>query len=59
MHAVQLLDKGDFGKMTSLNGEHIKAIPLAEATRKKKLVSLESDLIKLADLMTKVIYQSK
>lgn len=59
MHACQLIDKKDYGKMLILKGENIEAIPLLEATKEKKLVSLTSDLVKLADLMTHVKYQSK
>ncbi|MHA2362982.1 MAG: 6-phosphofructokinase [Candidatus Hodarchaeales archaeon] len=59
IHAIELINKGDFGKMTSLDGESIKGVPLIQATNRKKLVPLQSDFFKLAELMTRIIHQSK
>lgn len=58
MHTMDLIEKGQFGKIVSLAGEEIKAVPLSEGS-KKKLVDPNSDLIKLRNLIIKVRYKSK
>ncbi|MHA1228558.1 MAG: 6-phosphofructokinase [Candidatus Hodarchaeales archaeon] len=55
VHAVKLVNKGDFGKMTCLCGETIDSVPLSEGA-KKKLIPPHSDLIELCDLITQVKY---
>ncbi len=56
--AMKQVIKEDFGKMVSLQGNKIIAIPLAEGAR-KKFIEESSDLIELRDLMVKVRYLSK
>ncbi|MHA1971756.1 MAG: 6-phosphofructokinase [Candidatus Hodarchaeales archaeon] len=55
VHAVNLVDTGEFGKMVCLCGENINSVPLSEGA-KKKLVPAHSDLIELCDLITQVKY---
>ncbi|MHA1990526.1 MAG: 6-phosphofructokinase [Candidatus Hodarchaeales archaeon] len=58
MHAAQLVDKGEFGKMVTINGDMIKAIDLTEGTQ-KKLIENNSDVIELMNLITSVKFLSK
>ena len=53
----QVLDE-NFGKMVSLQGDTIQAVPLAAAAE-KKYIEKDSDLMELRDLMIKVRYLSK
>jgi len=46
--AVRLVAEGRFGEMVSLRGEHIEAVPLADAVSQLKTVPLDSDLIRTA-----------
>lgn len=46
--AVELIEKGDFGKMVSLRGDAITAVSLEEAVGKLKTVPLDSELIRFA-----------
>ncbi|MFX1238357.1 MAG: 6-phosphofructokinase [Promethearchaeota archaeon] len=56
--AMKLVIAEDFGKMVSLQGNKIVAIPLADGARKKH-IEKESDLIELRDLMINIRYLSK
>ncbi|MFX0065622.1 MAG: 6-phosphofructokinase [Candidatus Hermodarchaeota archaeon] len=58
MHAANLINQGDFGKMVCLRGEHIKSVPLTEGA-KKKVIPKDSDMFKLIELMTRVKLQTK
>jgi 6-phosphofructokinase 1 len=53
VRAVKLATNGDFGKMVRLEGTDITSVPLIEGS-KKKLVPLESDMLEIADLISKV-----
>lgn len=57
-HAAQLVLEDRFGLMVCLRGEKIEAVPLSEGA-KKKTIPLNSDLIELCDLITKVKYESR
>ncbi|MFX1256124.1 MAG: 6-phosphofructokinase [Promethearchaeota archaeon] len=58
MHAANLVNKGDFGKMVCLQGEYIKSVALTEGA-KKKVIPMDSDMFKLIELMTKIKLQAK
>ena len=53
LRACDLVLKEDFGKMVSLKGEYIEAIPLSEGA-KKKLIAKDTDWIELMHLMSLV-----
>lgn len=44
-HATELIAKGKFGRMVSIQGDKIKSIPLEEVAGKLKLVDASHDLI--------------
>jgi 6-phosphofructokinase 1 len=46
--AVRLVAEGDFGKMVALTDHGIRAVPLAEATRRMRRVPLDSDVLQTA-----------
>jgi 6-phosphofructokinase 1 len=56
--AMKLVSKEDFGKMVSLRGNDIKAVPLKEGVA-KKYVEKDSDIIELRNLMVKIRYKSR
>lgn len=58
LKAMKCVIEEDFGKMVSLQGNKIVAIPLADGA-KKKFIEKDSDLIELRDLMVKIRYLSK
>ncbi len=58
MHAMDLVDNGDFGNMVSLRSGEIEAVPLTKGS-KKKLVDPNSDLVRLKDLIINVRYKSR
>lgn len=49
--AVQLITKGDFGKMVSLRTPEIIAVPLEEAIGRQKKVALDSSYIRTARMV--------
>ncbi|MHA1976844.1 MAG: 6-phosphofructokinase [Candidatus Hodarchaeales archaeon] len=53
VQAVKLVIDNNFGRMASLNGTKVGSVSLSEGT-KKKLVPETSDLLEVADLITKV-----
>ncbi|TXT62141.1 MAG: Pyrophosphate--fructose 6-phosphate 1-phosphotransferase [Promethearchaeota archaeon] len=58
LHAMKLVIDNEFGKMVSLRGEEIKALPLAEGA-KKKYVAPDGDIVELRNLMVKIRYKSR
>ncbi len=46
--AVDVIARGDFGKMVTLRGSHIGAVPIAEACRGVRLVDPEGELVHTA-----------
>jgi len=56
--AMKLVINGDYGKMVSLRGNEIKAVPLKDGVE-KKYVEKESDIIELRNLMVKTRYKSR
>ncbi|TFF95805.1 MAG: ATP-dependent 6-phosphofructokinase [Promethearchaeota archaeon] len=50
--------KGDFGKMVSLKGNKIKAVPLSDGVQ-KDYVSAEGDIVELRNLMVKIRYKAR
>jgi 6-phosphofructokinase 1 len=58
MHAAQLVDKEEFGKMVTINGDKIEAINLTEGTQ-KKLIKSNSDVIELMNLITSIKFLSR
>ncbi len=53
VHAVKLAMKNRYGQMVCLNGTEIGSVPLSEGAQ-KKLVPHTSDLLEVANLITKV-----
>ncbi len=53
VQAVKLVIENNFGQMACLNGTEIGSVALTEGAQ-KKLVPLTSDLLEVADLITKV-----
>lgn len=53
LRACELVNANDFGKMVSLKGEYIEAIPLSEGA-KKKIIQKETDWTELMRLMALV-----
>ncbi len=53
VQAIKLILKENYGQMACLNGTEILSVPLSEGAQ-KKLVPKDSDLIEVADLITKV-----
>lgn len=51
--AAKLVINEDYGKMVSLQGDQIKAVNLQEGAR-KKIITSESDLLELGELIMKV-----
>ena len=56
--AMKLVLKEDFGKMVSLQGNHITTFPLDEGV-KKKYITADNDKMELRDLLVKIRYLSK
>ncbi|TFF93046.1 MAG: ATP-dependent 6-phosphofructokinase [Promethearchaeota archaeon] len=56
--AMKQVINEDFGKMVTLRGNKIEAIPLSEGAS-KKYIEKDSDLIELRDLLVKIRYLSK
>jgi 6-phosphofructokinase 1 len=52
VQAVKLAEKNDFGKMVCLDGTSINSVPLIEGS-KKKIISLDSDLLEIAELISR------
>jgi len=48
VEAVEMIDRGEFGKMVSLQGDEISGVSLEDAVGKLKTVPLESELIRIA-----------
>jgi len=48
VHAVELVEKGKFGQMVSLNGKEIGSVPIAKAV--KELKTVDMDLYKIAEI---------
>jgi 6-phosphofructokinase 1 len=46
--AVRLIESGHFGHMAGLNGQTVIPVPLEEATRTRRLVPVDSDIIETA-----------
>lgn len=57
-HAMDYIVKGNFGKMTSLQGTQIVPVDIIKGS-KKKLVDPNSDLIEIRNAMTRVKHKSK
>jgi 6-phosphofructokinase 1 len=57
-HAMSYIVKGDFGKMTSLQGTEIVPVDIVKGS-KKHLVDPKSDLVEIRDLMTEVKQRGK
>ncbi|UCG90221.1 MAG: ATP-dependent 6-phosphofructokinase [Candidatus Heimdallarchaeota archaeon] len=57
-HAAQLVLEDRYGQMVCLRGENIETVPLSEGA-KKKTIPLNSDLLELCDLITKVKYENR
>lgn len=49
--AIELVKRGDFGSMVSLDPPDVKAVPLGEALSKTKLVPIEGDVVRTARAM--------
>ena len=52
VQAVKLAERSEFGQMVCLDGTNIGSVPLIEGSR-KKLVPLSSDMLEIADLISK------
>jgi 6-phosphofructokinase 1 len=46
--AVELVARGDFGSMVSLDPPDVRAVPLGEALARPKLVPVEGDVVRTA-----------
>lgn len=57
-HAMSYIVKGDYGKMTSLQGTEIVPVDLVKGS-KKHLVDPKSDLVEIRDIMTEVKQRGK
>ncbi|WP_457558344.1 6-phosphofructokinase [Candidatus Harpocratesius sp.] len=57
-HAMDYVIQGQFGKMTSLQGTKIEAVDIVEGS-KKRLIPLDSDLLKIKEAMISVKHKSK
>ncbi|MHA2052822.1 MAG: 6-phosphofructokinase [Candidatus Hodarchaeales archaeon] len=51
--AIKLIQEENFGQMVCLEGENIASVPLSTGA-KKKLVPLDSDLVEIAHLMSRI-----
>ena len=49
--AIELVKRGDFGSMVSLDPPDVKAVPLGEALSTTKLVPIEGDVVRTARAM--------
>ena len=49
--AIELVKRGDFGSMVSLDPPDVKAVPLGEALSKAKLVPIQGDVVRTARAM--------
>ena len=58
LKAMKCIEKGDFGKMMSLEGSEIVTVPVVEGS-KKKYVPMGGDLIELRDLLVSQKYSAK
>lgn len=57
-HAMDYVIQGQFGKMTSLQGTEIEPVDIVEGS-KKRLIPLDSDLLKIKEAMISVKHKSK
>jgi 6-phosphofructokinase 1 len=46
--AVDLIERGDFGKVVALRGTEIEAVPMTQAIAKQKLVAADGELVRAA-----------
>lgn len=47
-HAMELVARGEFGRMVALKGQEIRSVPIADAVARLKLVSPDHELIQVA-----------